>query len=173
MSTFTKQEYLELVMKLADQQYDELGDEEEDQIEWFPSEPEIKEKLARIRSDAVTDLTNVKKGKLKDLLFKSTNLKVHNFTFKINQYHGEPDECGATLSVSFTLYHEVNRTPSMNALCKMTYPCNVYKDTRFSKRSWLQYFDLSTGSHGLNVPADTLIDIIRWIQVVVKYPAFL
>src|SRR5579871_6139835 len=98
MATFTKQEYLELVSKLAEQQYDQLSDDDEEEyIEWIPSEPEIKEKLVRLRSDAITDLTNAKKGDLPDLIFKTTNLKIHNFTIKITNYNGEPDEKGATL----------------------------------------------------------------------------
>lgn len=174
MGTFTKQEYLELVSKLTEQQYDQLAEEDEEEyIEWTPSEPEIKEKLVRIRSDAVTDLTNAKKKDLANLIFKSTNLKIHNFTIKITTYHGEPDEKGATLNVGFTLYHEVNETPNLHAPCRMTYPCNVYKDSRFKGRTWLKFFDVATGSHATNIPTETLIDIIRWIQVVVKYPAFL
>lgn len=174
MGTFTKQEYLELVSKLAEQQYDQLiDDDEEEYIEWSPSEPEIREKPVRVRSDATTDLTNAKKSALPDLIFKSTNLKVHNFTIKITTYHGEPDDKGATLNVGFTLYHEVNKTPNLGAPCKMTYACNVYKDDRFKNRPWLKFFDTATGSHATDIPTETLIDIIRWIQVVVKYPAFL
>ncbi len=129
--------------------------------------------MVRLRSDAITDLTNAKKGDLPDLIFKTTNLKIHNFTIKITNYNGEPDEKGATLNVSFTLYHEVKETPNLKAPCRMTYPCNVYKDSRFRNRPWLKFFDAATGSHATNIPAGTLIDIVRWIQVVVKYPAFL
>jgi hypothetical protein len=173
MSTFSKEEYLELVRNLTNQQYDELSDEEEDWIEWMPAEPQIKEKLTRVRGNEVTDLTNIKKAQIPDLLYKTSTIKVHNFTIKISTFHGDMDGDEANLTVDFTLYQEVYQTPNLKAPCKMTYSCNVFKESRFEGRPWLKYFDQQTGSHGTKVPTATLIDIVRWIQVAVKYPAFL
>lgn len=177
MSIFTKQEFLELVSKLTEQQYDLLSDEEEKQPDPAPYVREFKAKMKKAlvpeKSSATTDLTNVPRAQLMEAVFKTSTLKIHNFTIKITQYHGEPDKNGATLSVDFTLYHEVKETPNLKAPCKMTYPCNVYKDTRFKGRQWLKFFDVMTGSHATNIPTETLIDIVRWIQVVVKFPAFL
>ena len=177
MSTsLTTQQYLELVSKLAEEQYDLLSDEEIQNPE-PPHVYEFKEKMKKTlvpeRSNAPTNLTNVKKADLLDTIFQTSTLKIHHFTIKITQYHSKPNEDGATLSVDFTLYHDVTETPNLKAPCRMTYPCNVYKDTRFKGRPWLKFFDVMTGSHATNIPTDTLIDIIRWIQVVVKLPAFL
>jgi hypothetical protein len=173
MRNFSKEEYLALVRQLTEDQYDELGDEDPQEIEWIPAVPEIKEKIMKLRSDAVTDLTKLKKSQLMDSLFKTNNLKVHGFTIKIARYHGDPDQKGGELTVDFTLYHEVYETPNMKAPCRMTLPCNIHKDTRFLGRSWLKHFDAATGSHATKVSTETLIDIVRWIQVAVKYPAFL
>lgn len=170
MSTFSKEEYLELVRQLTNQQYDELSDEDEEWIEWMPSEPT---KKTKVRSTEYTDLTNVKRENLPELIYKTTTLKIHNFTIQIAVFHGDVEDDEANLTVDFTIYQEVYQTPNMKAPCKMTYPCNMFKDSRFRGRPWLQYFDKQTGSHGTQVPTTTFIDIVRWIQVVVKYPAFL
>src|SRR5579863_9687935 len=96
----TKQEYLELVSKLAEEQYDLLSDEEIQNPEPPPHVREFKEKMKKAlvpeKSSAPTDLTNVKKVDLMDAVFKTSTLKVHNFTLKITQYHGEPDKNGVT-----------------------------------------------------------------------------
>jgi hypothetical protein len=175
MSNFTKEEYLALVMRLADEQYDELSDDDIDldKVEWIPAEAEIKEKLTKVRSTAVTDLTNVKRAQIPDLLYKTTTIKVHNFTIKIGTFHGDIEGDEANLTVDLALYEEVYQTPNLKAPCRMTYPCNVFEQNRFKGRPWLKYFDKQTGAHGTRVPTAILIDIIRWIQVVVKYPAFL
>lgn len=173
MSTFNKDQYLEMVRQLTDQQYDQLSDEGEDWIEWMPSDPVLKQKLDKVKDTSITDLTNVKRDQMLELVYKSSTIKVHNFTIKIGTFHGDLEGDEANLTVDFTLYHEVRETPNMKAPCKMTYACNVFRDSRFKERPWLIHFDKQTGSHGTKVPTKTLIDIVRWIQVMVKYPAFL
>jgi hypothetical protein len=168
--TFTEEEYLDLVTRLAEQQYGSLDDIVVGDAEWMPSEAPIKEKMFRAKNEGTIDLTKIKKDQIKDLLFKHNNIKIYDFLIRITFYHGEPGKDGANLTVDVSLYNEIHKTPLSGAPCKMTVPFSITKDNRFTKRPWLSYF---VNSHGKNIPADTLVEIIRWMQVVKKLPAFL
>jgi hypothetical protein len=169
--TFTEQEYLELITKLADQQYDQLEEDTDlENIFWEPSEPEIKEKIVASQNNGTIDLTKIKKDKIKGLLFKHSHIKIYDFLIRITEYHGEPSKNGANLTVDVTLYHERHKTELSGAPCKMTVPFNICKDNRFTNKPWLSHF---VDCHGKEIPTDVLIEIIRWMQVTSKLPAFL
>jgi hypothetical protein len=173
MGTFTKEEFLRLVERLTEQQYGgEIDEPESEETVWMPADPPAKDKIKYPSSNGVIDLTNVKKDKIKDALYKCTTLKVGHFTVKISKYHGYPDKNGKgqDLKLDLTFWHEVYRTPS-GAPCRMTYKLDVAKDNRFSNRPWLSY--LSGTSAARNVPIDTAVDIIRWFQGVIRMTAFL
>lgn len=62
------------------------------------------------------------------------------------------------------------RTPSGNP-CNMDYRINLHKDNRFTNRPWLNEF----GPQGEadDVPIETVVDIIRWLQALKRMNAFL
>ena len=167
-NNLTDEEYLDLVVKLADQQYDN-SDHLPEQVEWTYSEPLVKEKMLRSKNDAIIDFSKFKKDKIKELLFVNTNIKVFDFLIRITLFHGTPDKNGAYFSLDATLYQEVHKTPLSGVPCNMTIPFDPYRDKRFATRSWLKNF---TGCHGKNIPQENLIDIILFLQAIKNIPAF-
>jgi hypothetical protein len=171
MKSLTDQEYLELIQKMVDQQYDNAIDEYDiEKMEWIPSEPEIKKKIHRANTAGMIDLTNVKSTKIKEELLKCTNLKVGPFKVRIKRYNGAPSQQGIQMTVDMEVWEERTQTPSGHP-CRIDYPMVFYKDTRFKGRPWLKYFN--QGNFGSNVPIDTAVEILRWMQAIKKLTAFL
>ena len=172
MKPFTQDELLRLIEELTEKQYSDEIDIPDEDITWIPAEPPAKEKIKLPSENGVIDLTKVKKEQIKDALYKCTTIKVGNFTIKITKYHGYPDKYGKSqdLKMDLSFWHEVYKTPS-GAPCKMTYSFEIGKDSRFYNRPWLCY---QVGNYSLkNVPADVVVEIIRWFQGVIKMTAFL
>lgn len=176
----TEEEYLRLVRRFTGEQYDQLDDyESDDSFDPFAkSDLELlteqaaarKERMFQSMNQGTIDLTKVKRDKLLSSLFKHNNIKVYDFTIRIIKYHGEPNKTGANLNVDITLYHERTKTQLSGAPCRMIETFNIEKDSRFSACSWLKQF---SGCHGKNLTPDILVDVIRWMQVAKKLPAFL
>lgn len=174
---FTEEEYLELVRRLSDGQYDQLDDSDLDSpFDPFAQsdlEEHIAAKKARMlqsMNNGTIDLTKIKRDKILSSLFKHNTIKIYDFMIRITEYHGEPGKVGANLTVDITLYHDRKKTELSGAPCKITETFSIGKDSRFATRPWLSYF---SGPHGRNIPSDVLVEIIRWMQVVKKLPAFL
>lgn len=170
MSSFTKREYLDLVQKLVDRQYDDAVDNYDiEQMEWIPSEPEIKQKIHQANNAGTIDLTHVKSSKIKEEILKCSNLRVGAFKVRVVRYNGVPSKNGAQMALSLKVWEERNQTPS-GMQCQMDYPMHFNKDNRFDGRPWLKYFQDNTAH---NVPIDTVVEIVRWLQAVHKLTAFL
>jgi hypothetical protein len=172
MSSFTNQEYLELCQRLVDQQYEDLVDETPAiDNEWIPAEPEFKwKKKFKPNVNGSIDMTDTKSNLIRDLLWKCTNIKVGNFKIRISSYTGEPGQHGALVSMRLEVWEERHKTPNGHP-CKIDFPVNWTKDTRFTGRPWLKYF--TNGYSGGTIPIDTVVDIIRWMQAIKKLTAFL
>jgi len=171
MKSLTDQDYLELIQLLVDQQYDHaIDDYDVVKMEWIPSEPEIKQKIHRASSAGMIDLTSVKSSKLKEEILKCTNLRVGPFKIRIKRYNGVPSQQGMQMTVDMEVWEERTKTPS-GMPCKIDYPMVFVKDNRFTNRPWLKYFN--QGNFGSNVPIDTAVEIVRWMQAVKKLSAFL
>ncbi len=170
MKSLTDQEYIELCQKLVDQQYnDAIDDYDIEKMEWIPSEPEAKEKMLKVNHSGMIDLTHVKSSKIKEEIFKCGNIKVGDFKIIINHYSGVPSQEGAKLCCNLRVMGHQSQT--MNGMpCNMDSVVNLPKDSRFKGRPWLKYFN---GSYASNVPIDTVVDIIRWMQAIKKMTAFL
>lgn len=171
MKSFTDQEYMELCQKLVDQQYDTdaFDDHNIDDIEWMPAESPAKEKMLKINHNGMMDLTHVHSSKIREEIFKCGNLKVGDFKIIIDHYSGVPSQEGAKLSCSLQVLGHQSRT--MNGMpCNMDNGIDLKRDNRFNGRPWLKYF---TGSYAYNVPIDTVVDIVRWLQAIKKMTAFL
>lgn len=170
MKSLTDQEYMELCQKLVDQQYsDAVDDYDIEKMEWIPAESEAKEKMLKVNHSGMIDLTHVKSSKIKEEIFKCGNLKVGDFKIIISHYSGVPSQEGAKLCCNLRVMGHQSQT--MNGMpCNMDSTVNLSKDSRFKGRPWLKYFN---GSYADNVPIDTVVEIIRWMQAVKKMTAFL
>jgi hypothetical protein len=171
MSPISKDDYLRLLQEYVDQQYDDAIDNYNiEEMEWM-NEPEIKMKVIQANSNGTIDLTDVKADKIKDELFKCTNLKVGNFKIRINRYHGLPSEDGSRIVMNLEVWEEKKQTPNGHP-CKIDFPLIFHKDTRFAGRAWvIKYFDKKNVAY--NVPVETVIEIVRWMQACQKLSAFL
>ena len=170
MKSLTDQEYLELIQKFVDQQYDQVDDHNTEKMEWIPAEPEYKKKIHQANTAGMIDLTHVKSTKIKEELLKCTNLKVGNFKVRIKRYNGVPSHQGIQMTVDMEVWEERNQTPSGRP-CKIDFPMLFYKDNRFLGRPWVKYFN--QGNFATNVPIDTAVEIVRWLQALKKLTAFL
>jgi hypothetical protein len=171
MNFFTNQEYLDLIQKLVDQQYDDAtNDYDIENMEWIPDESEIQEKIIRANYNGVIDLTKTKSSKIKEELLKCANLKVGNFKFMIDRYFDTPSADGFKTVINLRFWEHKNKTDSGNP-CSIDYPLIFYKDSRFNGRAWVKYFN--HGSSAVNVPIDTVVEIVRWLQAMGKLTAFL
>jgi len=76
----------------------------------------------------------------------------------------------AQLTMDITVYQEKYRTPS-GAPCKMSYKMDFSQDDRFSNRPWITYFNTQGRAH--NIPVETVVEIVRWLQALKRMNAFL
>ena len=169
MKSFTNEEYLALCNKLLDEQYDEaLDDYDVSRMEWMPDTVVAKKKREKANSNGVIDLTNAKSNTIKPQLFKCINLKVGLFKLRIRTSDDSLDDDKMLFSVE--VWEERHKTPN-GMPCKVDYAMDFFKDSRFKDRPWLKYF--KSGSYANGMPVDTLVEVIRWMQVVKKLSAFL
>lgn len=174
MNQLSKEDYLRLLEQYANDQYgneDPILNIDDFQDAWIPAESPAKERMITANAYGSIDLTNVKKEKIIEALYKCTNLKIGNFLIKITRYSGQPDKNnqGPDLTMDVSIWEDKFKTPSGNP-CKMTYRVNFKKDTRFDTRPWAKLFGNGSAS---KVPNETVIDIIRWMQALNRMTAFL
>lgn len=165
---------MELCLKLVDEQYDDAVDDYDiDKMEWIPSEPEIKKNIPQPNTWGTIDLTNVLSTKIKEEILKCANIKVGTFKIRVARFNGVPSQEGAKLCMDIEI-KEARKTTPNGVPCGpagVEYPADVLKDTRFKGRPWLKYF--KDGSYAHNVPVDTVVEIVRWLQALKKLTAFL
>lgn len=171
----SKETYLKLLESLAEQ--DDLESYESTYIpeeSWIPSESRAKEEMmkARARNQGTVDCLKLKKDKIKEAIYKNSNIKVGEFMIKITEYHGLLDKkgVGTDLKMDLSVWQTKYKTPSGNP-CKMDYRMDFSKDNRFINRPWLNYFGPGGSAH--NMPVEILIDVIKWMQIIQKLTAFL
>ena len=170
MKSLSDQDYLRLLQKLTDQQYDDaIDDYDINKMEWIPSEPEVKEKI-KASTWGMIDLTNVKSNKIREEIQKCTNLKVGPYKIRVSRYHGVPSQLGAQICLDLEVMEERTHTPS-GMPCRIDYRMDFTKDSRFKKCHWVKYFDTSGCAN--NIPLDTVVEIVRWMQISKKLSAFL
>ena len=173
MTTFTEQEFIDLVNYLNDRRYD--YEEEESTYDYGfydDNDPviSVKKKSLIVQSNTWIDLSKATREEIRDSLFKFMGLKIGNYTIRIRNYNGKSnDDQDIALGVSITVYHDVFMTP-LGHPCNMTLPLNVSKDKRFVGAAWLSYF--SDGAHGTEIPVDTMVEIVRYFQVIDKLSSF-
>lgn len=177
--TFTKEEYLALLEKLANSQYD--GDEEEfipasyeSSYTWVPPKPPSKiDKLKKMltQNTSVYDVTNHKREKLVSDVLMFTNFKVGNMFLRITKYAQQPDS-NEPITMDVVILDTMTRTTNGHP-CNMEVKVNVKKDSRFAGRPWLKHFTGQGGMIGFGLNEETVADILRWLQAIHKMTAFL
>lgn len=167
MKTLTDNEYLDLIQKLSDCQYDEEYDDIDMNYEVYEAKSAVKKFIPN--TNGFINLTEIASDKIKDAIFKYANLQIGDFKICITKYNGEPGQEGATITTNIEIFETRYKTPA-GYQCKIDYPVVFEKDKRFTTKSWIKYFNTNFGD---NIPIDTVVDIIRWLQAITKYPAFL
>lgn len=169
MNSMTKQEYLDLINKLLDQQYENDEPETPDpDSHWMPAESPLKDKIPISVQNGVIDLTNAKKDKIKTSLTMAGGFRVDNFLVKVKRR--QTNSLPVALVWDIELFEERFKTPSGNP-CRMTYRLDVGSDTRFNQCPWVTSF--GKGSSARGVSPDVFFDIIRWMQAIKRMTAFL
>jgi hypothetical protein len=170
MDTFNKNEYLDLITALLEQQYgddlDPIDYLEEDQM---LSKSYIK-KIAPATNDKVINLTNIKKDKIKDFLHQYRNIKVGNFSVKISKYSSVHGGSGSNLvNMDIVIYEDNSKSKMGNR--DIIRKIDVIKDSRFNQCGWLKHFNQF--KIGRNISMDTMADVIRWLQTLERMTAFI
>lgn len=177
MTSISKEEYLKLLEDLANDQYGNDDVSEDTYIPdeaWIPAESEAKAKIRLHSMHGMVDVTGYRKDKIRDALYKCMNIKVGDFLIKIDTYHGYPDKFGhgSNLTMDIEVWEKRYRTPS-GAPCNMDFRIDWSKDNRFFGRKWLHYFSNGTSSSASDVPVETIVEIVRWMQAIKRMTAFL
>lgn len=170
MKTFTDKEYLALLQSISDQRYqDDEEDISEPKTDWIP--PPVEQKILRkVSTNSVKDISlTANKEQIRQAITNYNNLQIGKITVKIIWHNEESCDTLNRATFNFSIYHEVNKTPSGQA-AKLINPLNVHKDSRFTGQEWLHYFKEKRASA---VPFETLVEIIRYCQVIQKLAAFL
>lgn len=181
MDVLSKEEYLQLIERLLNQQYNdtdldnyELENETMMPSEWASSKPSFKMERVKelsIDNNGITDLTNIKKDKIAEYLRKCRNIQVGKFLIKISKYRGDIGPAGeSAVSMDIFIHEEILKT-HLGRQSTMVTKIDVTKDSRFYNRQWLKYF--TPFKVGNNIPIDVMIDIIRYLQVTHKLKSFL
>lgn len=169
-----------MLEEAAEEQY---GSEDSDHVEpaveessWIPSvDPRKEQMLERLKRSTLygrIDVTKLRKDQIQDALYKCVNLEVGEFTLHINEYHGYPlpNKKGNELTMDITMFSKQYKTAT-GAPCNMDLKFDPHKDNRFEKRPWVHMFD--NKGRAFEVPAETVVDIVRWLQALRRMNAFL
>lgn len=153
---FDYEEFLAVAKKLVEEQYGNL--DEDASYKSLIKKSEDGEKIERakrsknqISKDSVIDFTNVHSDNIGSLINKTSNGRVGDFLIRFMRYSD-------IVIHDFILYEEKN---------KMHYRVNYSKDYRFKEADCIFNFKDSKDKE------QSIIDIIRFLQMVVKLDSFL
>lgn len=180
MVSLNTQQYLDLIKSLDDDREDCVEDYD---TSWAPSSSYAKERMEKVKSTfqpgKTIDILNIKKDQIKQALYENTTFKIGEFIVYIRQYHGRPaakkpnDKTGFIITDDLTVDIIINQekltTPS-GAPCRIECKFDFFRDSRFANKSWLALFT-SRGT-AKNVPINTMVEIIRFLQVSQRYTSF-
>lgn len=170
----SKEDYIKLLTDLANDQY--TSKDVEDTVKdmgdaWFPAESPAKERMIKSREFTGTvDCLNLKKDQIIAAINKNKNLSVGPFTIRIRGFYTSEKNKDSFMTID--LYEWRTKTPSGHE-CRMDFRVNVLTDSRFEGRPWLTSFNNSQIGKAYNIPLNTVVDIVKWLQVIRKLAAFL
>lgn len=172
--TLTKEEYLDLVTKLVDEQYGKEIDTEPviDRGTLFKHKDDVNKKYRETpNTNTIINATDYKKEEIKTAILRSSNLRIGNFLIKIIKHnYNSDDEDGMPMTYDLNIYEE-SACMYLNRPSKRLTKLTPSKDSRMDTRPWCQDFSGSDRSYGMSL--DSLLDMTRWLQAMGKMAAFL
>lgn len=181
MSEMKKEDFLALIEKITNDQY-----VEESEKDWndtslldlldvsskssYHTKPSFRTRPNNLRSlekamlgqTGPVDFTKSTMAEIKENIARAGRVKIGKFDIQLK--HSEK-------GIGIQIYE--NKEKNFGGIMKiMPEKINVLKDTRFSDKEWVRYFK-NNMLGGVDIPIDTAADILKWIQVVFKFPAFL
>lgn len=176
MKFLSKEEYLRLIESVdADSEgYDELDNYDIPEA-WIPATSPNKEKMECARAASahgIIDVLKYRKEQIRDAIYKCMNLRVGEFIIHIKRYNGHPKDkqLHGPLTLDINVMQEKYKTPS-GAPCKMSYRFDFFQDNRFTNCKWISLFD--SGGNARDIPIETVVEIVRWMQALRRMNAFL
>lgn len=169
MTTFTQKEYIEMLEKLVNEQYDDEEETINSNIvnSWIPADPPAKDGMKKVSNDSFIDLTKVKKDKIEDCIYNYRNIRIGKFLLKIIKYSSKPNELQgiykSDLELNIVIYED--KTPQLSS------KVDVKNDIRFTGRSWQSNFNQFKAGMYIDIPST--IDIIRWLQAISRIGCFI
>lgn len=173
MSNFSKEDYLKMLEAMANQQYDEPEESVVNDVPdnaWIWGSSPLKEKLMFAKLHSTTDATNLHRDQIKKAVQNTRNIQVGHFSIKIKGYY-QSEKLGNDF-MHIDVYERRSKTAS-GMPCNMDYKAELVDDKRFANRPWLTYFSKDSPGTAKNVPIDTVVDIIKWLQALKKLTVFL
>lgn len=161
--------FLDIAKKLTEEQYGEDNKYEcfQDVLDdeaYTLSSPVVMEKQPIFNVNGITDLTKVKSANLATEIKKAGNLQIGKFLIKIKRYAGQYEQAkNRTGFLDINIFEEKN---------KIHKKINVNKDSRFKDVPWSEHFKDEVNA-GNQIPFDTVVEIVRWLQVIDKLVAFI
>lgn len=174
MNHLSKEDYLRLLEELSKE--DDLDSETPSGIDvldvsWMPSESSAKAKMLKsLNFNGTIDATHLKKEQIKEAIAKSKNLQVAHFSIKIRGFYVSDKQNNSFMHLD--IYERRTKTATGQP-CNMDYKLDVFGDKRFAGRPWLQLFNNNRAGTATNVPIDTVVDIVKWLQALKKLAVFL
>lgn len=170
----SKEDYWKLIESAQEDDDDMMGMSYSEEA-WIPAVSPAKEKMDAARAASahgMVDVLKYRKEAVQEAIYKCMNLQVGEFIIHIKRYNGHPKDKQfvGPLTLDINVMQERYQTPS-GAPCKMSYKFDFFRDNRFTNRPWLSYFDSSGNAE--EVPVETLVEIIRWMQALRRMNAFL
>ncbi len=180
MSEMKKEDFLALVEKLTEGQY---ADEPEPEVSWsgsihldeledlaslyrpkpsFRSKPKLRALDKKFMGQAAeVDLTKATMVEIKEQIEDLRRVVIGRFNIQLKH-----SDKGIDMQV-----YEIKKKTFGGIVKEMPEKVNFLKDSRFEGKDWIRFFKNNMG--GVSIPVDTAAEILKWIQVVFKYPAFL
>lgn len=172
MSTFSKEDYLKMLEDMANQQYDEPEEPEVNvpTDSWVWGVSPLKEKLMTAKLHSTSNVMNLHRDQIKKAIQNTRNIQVGAFSIKIKGYY-QSDKLDNHF-MHLDIYERRTKTPTGQS-CNMDYKADLTSDKRFADRPWITYFSKDNPGHAKNVPIDTVVDIVKWMQALKKLTIFL
>lgn len=152
-------EYARLTKEYAEEQYGEYLYPYQDEVE--KEAEERKERLLKEKvSSRLLDLSKADLTTIKSELPTSRFIEIGKFNITVRKYY----TINTQSYINLDIYEYVKEN-------KIASKLNITKDVRFQDREWIKYFKNALMG-GFQIPLETAVQIIRWLQVADKISAF-
>lgn len=183
MSFISKDDYLKLLESVQQEDFDQIDHLDPPDTAWIPARSSAHDMLEKARarqSYGILDIVEYKREQIQEALYECINLQVGEFIIHVEEYHGRPAKLSkakntspspaSELTMDIVVYQERLTTPS-GIPCKMQYMMDFFQDNRFTNQAWLSHF--THKGRARNIPVETVVDMIRWLQALNRMNAFL